>query len=128
MFGFGNKKNSASTEAAESEQTKTGVFERLKTQLTKTRVGLAGGLANVFFGKKQIDDALFEELETILLTADIGIQATEKLIENLTAKLKRNALKDPESLKTALHDLLCEMLNTLKNNLSYQNKRITHLL
>lgn len=110
MFGFGNKKNTASTEAAESEQTKTGVFERLKTQLTKTRVGLAGGLANVFFGKKQIDDALFEELETILLTADVGIETSQGIIDKLTQRVARKQLSDPQALSDALQEELHAIL------------------
>jgi len=110
MFGFGNKKNTASTEAANSEQTKAGVFDRLKAQLSKTRVGLAGGLANVFLGKKQIDDALFEELETILLTADVGIETSQGIIDKLTQRVARKQLSDPQALSDALQEELHAIL------------------
>ena len=76
---------------------KVGFFARLKQGLTKTRQNLGGGLFDLFRGKK-IDDELFEELETHLLLADVGVETTTKIINSLTDSASRRELKDAESL------------------------------
>lgn len=81
--------------------TKLGFFARLKQGLSKTRQNLGGGLFDLFRGK-QIDDELFEELETHLLLADVGVETTTKIIDSLTKSANRKQLKDAE----ALYDLL----------------------
>ena len=80
---------------------KLGFFARLKQGLSKTRKNLGGGLFDLFRGK-QIDDELFEELETHLLLADVGVETTMKIIDSLTKSASRKQLKDAE----ALYDLL----------------------
>lgn len=80
---------------------KLGFFARLKQGLSKTRQNLGGGLVDLFRGK-QIDDELFEELETHLLMADVGVETTMKIIDSLTQSASRKQLKDA----TALYDLL----------------------
>ena len=80
---------------------KKGFFARLKQGLSKTRDNLGGGLFDLFKGK-QIDDELFEELETHLLMADVGVETTMKVIDSLTQSANRKQLKDAE----ALYDLL----------------------
>ena len=79
------------------EETKLGFFARLKQGLSKTRHNLGGGLFDLFRGK-QIDDDLFEELETHLLMADIGVETTMKIIDSLTQSANRKQLKDAEAL------------------------------
>jgi fused signal recognition particle receptor len=76
---------------------KLGFFARLKQGLSKTRQNLGGGLFDLFRGK-QIDDDLFEELETHLLLADVGVETTTKIIDSLTKSASRKQLKDAESL------------------------------
>jgi len=83
------------------KETKLGFFARLKQGLSKTRQNLGGGLFDLFRGK-QIDDDLFEELETHLLMADVGVETTMKIIDSLTKSANRKQLKDAE----ALYDLL----------------------
>jgi len=80
---------------------KPGFFARLKQGLSKTRQNLGGGLADLFRGK-QIDEDLFEELETHLLMADVGVETTMKIIDSLTQSASRKQLKDA----SALYDLL----------------------
>ena len=80
---------------------KVGFFARLKQGLSKTRQNLGGGLIDLFRGK-QIDDDLFEELETHLLLADVGVETTMKIIDSLTQSASRKQLKDA----SALYDLL----------------------
>ncbi|WP_417605634.1 signal recognition particle-docking protein FtsY, partial [Oceanimonas baumannii] len=82
---------------------KKGFFARLKAGLLKTRQNLGSGFFGLFRGKK-IDDDLFEELETQLLTADLGVETTMSIIDNLTSQASRKQLKDGE----ALYELLKE--------------------
>jgi fused signal recognition particle receptor len=91
----------AEAEAEAEAEPKVGFFTRLKQGLTKTRQNLGGGLFSLFSGKK-IDEALFEELETHLLLADVGVETTTKIITSLTESASRQQLKNAE----ALHDLL----------------------
>ncbi len=119
MFGFGKKKKKqpAATapparqerQAPEVEQ-KKGLFSRLKERLTKTRHNLTDGLASLLLGRKSIDDELLEDLETLLLTADVGVDATSRIIDDLTARVKRNELSDPEALSQILKQQLLEIL------------------
>ena len=98
-------------EAPESEpQKKLSLFGRIKQGLTRTRKQFAEGLGNLLLGNKQIDDELLEEIETQLLVADVGIEATTDIIESLTEKVERKQLADSdalyESLQKELRDLL----------------------
>ncbi len=85
-------------------------FNHLKDQLGKTRAGLTDGMADLLLGKKVIDDELLEELEMRLLTADVGVEATNRIITNLTKRTSRNELKDPVALFEALCDDMIEIL------------------
>ena len=118
MFGFGKKKKDIAPKDSPTvndnspvEKPKEGFFGRLKNQLSKTRAGLTGGLGNLFLGKKQIDEDLFEELEMQLLTADVGIEATQQIIDKLTQRVARKQLSDPQALSAALQE---EMLSILQ--------------
>ncbi|MBL4899661.1 MAG: signal recognition particle-docking protein FtsY [Colwellia sp.] len=92
---------------------KLGFFARLKQGLTKTRQNLGGGLFDLFRGK-QIDDELFEELETHLLLADVGVETTMKIIDSLTKSASRKQLKDAE----ALYELLKSELKKIIGDVS----------
>ena len=85
------------------------LFDRLKTRLAKTRGNLLGGLADLFLGRK-IDDDLLEELETRLLLADVGVEATRAIIDALTQQVARNELKDGQALLQALRDRMAALL------------------
>ena len=89
---------------------KPGLFERFKAGLARTSEPLTNGLANLLLGKKAIDDELFEDLETLLISADIGIEASEDIIQNLTQKVARKELSNPQALQGELKNLLEEML------------------
>src|SRR5690606_1823878 len=86
-----------------------GLFERVKDGLHRTRANFTDNLANLFSGRKSIDKALLEEIETLLLTADVGMAATTQIIDHITEQLERNQLRDPEALQAALK----EELNTI---------------
>ena len=91
-------------------QSKPGLFSRLKSGLSKTGSSLTEGIGNLFLGSKQIDDEVLEELETRLLMADVGIEATTEIIDQLTSKVDRNELADSEALMQALYSSMSEML------------------
>jgi fused signal recognition particle receptor len=112
MFGFGKKNRApaAKTEAQSEVVQKAGLFARLQERLSRTRHNLTDGLANLLLGHKQIDEDLLEELETLLLTADVGVEATSRIIRNLTERVKRKELADPEALSQALKQQLLETL------------------
>ena len=92
------------TDQAETEDQTGGVFTSLRQRLSKTRHSLTDGMADLVLGKKNIDDDLLEELETRLLMADVGIEATDKIISDLTRRISRKELNNPE----ALFDALCD--------------------
>jgi fused signal recognition particle receptor len=120
MFGFGKKKP-AQSPLCDQEPTATqqgkGLFRRLKAGLSKTRSGLTGGVASLLLGRKQIDDELLEELETQLLTADVGVEATQTIIADLTRRVARKQLGDAQALMNALHDDMRAMLEPVSQPL-----------
>ncbi len=95
---------------------KLGFFARLRQGLAKTSANLGNGLASLFLGKK-IDDELYEELETQLLLADVGIETSQKLIRQLTEHADRKQLKDAEALYDKLQDEMAEMLAAVEQPL-----------
>ncbi len=97
-------------DADDSQPPKKSWTARLSQGLKRTRSHFTDKLSNLVLGKKTIDDELFEELETILLLADVGIEASEKILKNLTAQVARKELNDPEALITALKNQLTDML------------------
>jgi len=82
----------------------------LKDRLSKSKSRLGDGLSSILIGKKQIDDELLDELEILMISADIGIQTTDKVIESVRKKASRKELKDGDSLyqliKIELEDIL----------------------
>ena len=95
----GNKKNQ---EQEGNEEKASGLFERLRRGLSKTRSGLVEKLDQLAFGKREIDDALLDELEEILFTADLGVQTAQELIDLVQSAVARNELDNPEKLKGTL--------------------------
>jgi len=91
-------------------EAKAGFFKRLKKSLSRTRSNFADGLANLVLGRKEIDDDLLEELETMLLVADVGVEATTRIINDLNSRVRRKELSDPSALSAALKAQLQEIL------------------
>ena len=103
------------------EKPKTGFFTRLKERLGKTRDGITSGLADLFVGKKQIDDDILEELETRLLMADVGVEVTQKLIKNITEEVSRKNLSNVDELLSTLHKSMVEILKPVEQPLVANN-------
>jgi len=95
-----------------------GFFTRLKKGLSRTSDGLAQGVGVLFLGAKEIDDELFEELESRLLMADVGVEATVEIIERLTKRVSRRELTRPQALQAALKEELLEMLKPCQQPLA----------
>jgi len=113
MLGFRKNKTSAEKDKPE----KTGLFSRLKDGLSRTRQSLTGGVADLVLGSKTIDDALLEEIETMLLVADVGVDATREIIDKLTQQVARKELGDAEALMAALHDHMQTILEPVSQPL-----------
>lgn len=114
MFGLGKRPNAESgkaTASSQEEPAKSSFFSRLKTGLGRTRSGFTDGLGSLLLGKKEIDDELLEEIETRLLTSDVGIAATTTIIEELSQRLKRKDLADADVLYQTLKEVLQEQLH-----------------
>lgn len=112
MFDF-FKKNTPPPAAPEPAKSWT---ERLKQGLAKTRSQLGSQLTGLFGGGK-IDEAVYDELETILLTADVGVAATQTLLEQIKSRVKRQNLSDTTELRDALKQALLELLAPLEKPL-----------
>ncbi|HCU64844.1 MAG TPA: signal recognition particle-docking protein FtsY [Rheinheimera sp.] len=100
---------------------KPGFFARLKQGLSKTSQNLGNGLASLFLGKK-IDDDLYEELETQLLMADVGVDTSQKLIKQLVQHADRRQLKDADSLYEKLQQEMAELLDVVEQPLQVEHK------
>jgi len=137
MFGLGKKKKPEdpnSNEAFEGEsnrsnsvndaaiQDESSLFARLKNGLSRTRSRLSDGLAEIVLGEKAIDLDLLEEIETQLLSADIGIDATDQIIDNLKKQLGRKQLADPKQFMTALRQELTDILEPVDVPLIIQSE------
>ena len=83
-----------------------GYFARIRQGLAKTR----RGFADLFLGKKTLDQDLIDDLETQLLTADVGIEVTRNIIDSVTAQIDRKELKDVEAVKAAVRDHMQQLL------------------
>jgi fused signal recognition particle receptor len=111
MFGFGKKKpKSTSQDEAPKRERRQSIVARLKDGLSTTRAVLNTDVRDLIRGRKRIDEDLLEELETQLLTADVGVDATSRIVEHISERVKRRELADPESLLGALRKELGEIL------------------
>ncbi|QXI47603.1 signal recognition particle-docking protein FtsY [Pseudomonas anuradhapurensis] len=105
---------------APTEQAKPGFFARLKQGLSKTSASIGEGMASLFLGKKVIDDDLLDEIETRLLTADVGVEATSTIVQNLTQKVARKQLADADALYKSLQEELAALLRPVEQPLVVQ--------
>ena len=122
MFSFLRKKDHAADNTSKAEplnisstvdaaaDEESNLFGRLKQRLSRSSSKLTDGFSSLFFGEKTIDDNLLEELESQLLSADIGIDATQTIILNLTQRMQRNQLGNSEILFNALRDDMIDIL------------------
>ena len=99
-----------------------GFFDKIKAGLTKTRDALAGTLGSVFSGFSEIDDDFYDELEESLILADLGVDTSVKAVEKLRKTVREQHLKTTEEAKTALKQILVEMLDVGQTQLKLDTK------
>ncbi|MGY3927989.1 signal recognition particle-docking protein FtsY [Aeromonas simiae] len=104
-----------------------GLFARLKRSLVRTRENIGSGFFGLFRGKK-IDDELFEELETQLLSADLGVETTTRIIDGLTQHASRKQLKDAEALYGLLKQDMGEMLTQVEQPLAIDTSKKPYVI
>lgn len=109
---------------ADEPQEKPGLFARFKRGLAKTRQQLGDGVGRLLLGRKAIDAAVFEELESLLLRADLGVATTQSILKELELGLERKQLLDGDAVFEALKDRLNHILasNSRPLNLETPNK------
>ena len=88
-----------------------GFFDKIKAGLTKTREALSGTLGSVFSGFSEIDDDFYDELEESLILADLGVDTAVKATDSLRKRIREQHIKTTEEAKSALKEILVEMLN-----------------
>lgn len=101
---------------------KKGFFKRLVSGLSKTRANIVSGFESIFSAFKSIDDDFYEELEEILIMGDIGVATTEKIIDNLKAKVKEQKIKEPAMCKQLLMESIKEQMNLGEAAYDYENQ------
>lgn len=101
---------------------KKGFFSRLKEGLAKTRDNLVSGIDSIFRGFSEIDEDFYEELEEVLIMADIGVATTEKIIENLRQKVKEQKIKEIEVCRQLLIDSIKEQMRVDENSYDFEKE------
>ena len=87
-----------------------GFFEKLKAGLSKTKKALFGGIEDLFKRFRRVDEDLFDELEELLITSDVGVETTEELLDNLRERVKEEKIKESEEIKKILYAELRSMI------------------
>ena len=112
------------TEVEKSEgKEKKGFFKRLVSGLTKTRNNIANGIDSIFSSFTKIDEEFYEELEEVLVMADIGINATTEILEKLRQKVKEEKIKDVAECKQILIESIKEQMRVEENAYDYEDKK-----
>lgn len=102
---------------------KKGFFGRLAEGLSKTRKQITSGFDSLFSGFSGIDDDFYEELEEILIMADLGMDTTEAVIEELKRKVKERHIKAPEECRELLKESICEQMNVPEHAYEFENRK-----
>ncbi len=130
MFGFSKRKDKQpvkdkadKTPEENNEGEKTSWLEKVKTGLGKTRATFSNGMETALLGRKKLDEDTLEELETLLLSSDVGIEATQTILDNLIERVSRKELKDNDSLMIALSETLTDLLKPVEAPLEIQTEK-----
>ena len=102
---------------------KLGFFARLKKGLTKTRNNIVSGLDALFSGFSKIDDDFYEELEEILIMGDLGVRATENIIDEMKERVKKDHIKEPAQLKEVLIESIKEQMQVTEAEYAFEKEQ-----
>ncbi|WP_207645667.1 signal recognition particle-docking protein FtsY [Lachnobacterium bovis] len=114
--------------AKEEKQEKKGFFKRLVEGLSKTRNNIVSGLDSVFSGFSKIDEDFYEELEEILIMGDLGVRATEQILDELRDKVKENHIKDPQECKQLLIDSIRNQMKVDSTDYKFEEEKSVVLI
>ena len=110
------------------KEKKKGFFSRLVEGLTKTRNNIVSGIDALFRGFSKIDDEFYEELEEILIMGDLGVRATEAILEDLKKKVKENHIKQPEDCKTLLIESIKDQMRVEETAYRFETEKSVVLM
>lgn len=111
---------------SEEVKEKKGFFKKLVEGLTKTRNNIVSGIDAIFSGFSKIDEDFYEELEEILIMGDLGVKATEEILDSLRQKVKEQHIKDPAECKQLLIDSIKEQMKV--ENTAYRFEEVTSVV
>lgn len=114
----------------EDSEEELGFFAKISKGLSKTRDQFSSQLKNLFTANVKIDDDLYEELEEILISADIGMKSTIEIVDELKAEIKNRSIKDSEKIFPLLKEIMINKLdeNNLNNSLNIKDNELTVIL
>ena len=110
-------------EQEEKKEQKVGFFKRLVSGLTKTRDNIVSGIDSIFSGFSSIDEDFYEELEETLIMGDLGVRATEAILDDLRAKVKEQHIKEPMDCKQLLIDSIKEQMKVEETAYRFENEK-----
>lgn len=127
-----DKQDSKTEEAKEEESSneKESFFDKLKKGLTKTRDNFTSSLTNLFTRNVKIDDDLYDELEEILISADIGMSSTIEIVDELRGEIKKQSIKESDKIYPVLKKIMMEKLDekNLDNEIKFEKGKLTVIL
>lgn len=125
-------KQNLKTEEAEEESSdeKESFFDKLKKGLTKTRDSFTSSLTNLFTRNVKIDDDLYDELEEILISADIGMSSTIEIVDELRGEIKKQSIKESDKIYPVLKEIMIKKLDekNLDNEIKFEKGKLTVIL
>ena len=107
---------------AEEQKQKIGFFKRLLSGLSKTRDNIVSGMDSIFHGFSRIDDDFYEELEEVLIMGDLGVQATEDILDDLRVKVKEQHIKEPIQCREILIDSIKAQMDVGETAYEFEQK------
>ncbi len=110
-------------EQEEKKEQKVGFFKRLVSGLTKTRDNIVSGIDSIFSGFSSIDEDFYEELEETLIMGDLGVRATEAILDDLRTKVKEQHIKEPMDCKQLLIDSIKEQMKVEETAYRFENEK-----
>ena len=105
-----------------AEEKKGGFFSRLVSGLTKTRDNIVSGMDSIFHGFTHIDDDFYEELEEVMITGDLGVQATYDILDDLKEKVKERHIKEPADCREILIESIKEQMDVGETAYEFEDK------
>ncbi|MEY8702619.1 signal recognition particle-docking protein FtsY [Francisella philomiragia] len=130
MF-FKKKKETQSSseiERVQEQDNKKGLFSRLQSGLSKTASKFGSGLSTILMGQKVVDEELLEDIEMQLLTSDVGVEATDEIVEYLRGKVARNELQTADKLNEIIQDKLTEIILPCQKPLQINHENTPYVI